>query len=264
MNDINKNITNNITYIINKKMNEYNDKINDKLDSILIKIDNNNLNNNLNKNIEKIFEEISFLKNKLENIENTLNSISINKSDYLQNTLEIQNSKNKISIIENNNILVKNKEFCSKDNLFSKDNNSILENDKNNILFYKELKKEDIILDDTFVKECLNMSNIKGDIKIFRKIYIDNIPKEYYPIRHIKKKYQYWYDGHMVDDETNGNYIKNTILKNIEECYLRINTYDNYLNDMEQFLKNQEHINKLSEQKYKDLFLKKIIEIISI
>jgi hypothetical protein len=260
MNDINKNITNNITYIINKKMNEYNDKINDKLDNILVKIDNTNS----NKNIEKLFEEIYILKNKLENIENTLNSILINKSDYLQNTLDNQNLKNKISITEKDNILVKNKELSLKDNLSSKDNNSILENDKNNILFYKELKKEDIILDDTFVKECLNMANIKGDIKIFRKIYIDNIPKEYYPIRHIKKKYQYWYDGHMVDDETNGNYIKNTILKNIEECYLRINTYDNYLNDMEQFLKNQEHINKLSEQKYKDLFLKKIIEIISI
>lgn len=263
MNDINKNITNNITYIINKKMNEYNDKINDKLENILMKIDNANL----NKNIEKLFEEVYILKNKLENIESTLNSISINKSDYLQNTLEIQESKNKISIIEKDNILVnnnftlKNKESCSKENLSSRDNNSILEN---NILFYKELKKEDIILDENFVKECLNVTNIKGDIKIFRKIYIDNIPKEYYPIRHIKKKYQYWYDGHMVDDETNGNYIKNTILKNIEECYLRINTYDNYLNDMEQFLKNQEHINKLSEQKYKDLFLKKIIEIISI
>lgn len=257
MNDINKNITNNITYVINKKMNEYSDKINDKLESIFRKIDNNDV----NKNIQKIFDEFSILKDKLENIENILNTILINKSDDLQNTLDIGNLKH-----DDNKIFIINKDNSqSKDNLTSSvDSNSFSEKDNNNILFYKELKKEDIILDSNFVKECLNVTNIKGDIKIFRKIYIDNIPKEYYPIRHIKKKYQYWYDGHMVDDETNGNYIKNTILKNIEECYLRINTYDNYSNDMEQFLKNQEHINKLSEQKYKDLFLKKIIEIISI
>ena len=88
--------------------------------------------------------------------------------------------------------------------------------------------------------------------------------KEYYPIRNIKKKIQYWNDGHMIDDDSNANYVKNTVLKNIEECYLRVNTYDNYGNNMDQFLKNQDYIKKLSEQKYKDKFLLKIIEIISI
>ena len=99
---------------------------------------------------------------------------------------------------------------------------------------------------------------------MFKKMYIDPIAKEYYPIRHIKKKYQYWYDGHMIDDDSNGTYIKNTIIKNIEECYLNVNTYENYMDDMDQFVKNQEHINKLNEQKYKDKFLLKIIQIISI
>jgi S-adenosylmethionine synthetase len=68
----------------------------------------------------------------------------------------------------------------------------------------------------------------------------------------------------MIDDDTNGTYIKNIVLRNIEKCYLKVNLIDNYMNDMDQFLKNQDHINKLSEEKYKDKFLAKIISIISI
>ena len=108
------------------------------------------------------------------------------------------------------------------------------------------------------------MNNINGDIILFKRLYIDDIPKEYYPIRHIKKKFQYWRDGHMNDDDNSGTYIKNTIIKNIEQCYLRINNDDNYGNDIEQFLRNQEHINKLSEQKYKDKILSKVISIIEL
>ena len=53
-------------------------------------------------------------------------------------------------------------------------------------------------------------------------------------------------------------------MKNIEQCYMSINIYENYTNNIEDFLKNQDHINKLSEHKYKDMFLIKIIEIIDI
>jgi hypothetical protein len=68
----------------------------------------------------------------------------------------------------------------------------------------------------------------------------------------------------MNDDDVNGTYVKNVIIKNIEDCYLAINTFDNYENNIDQLLKNQEHINKLSEEKYKDKFLNKIISIITI
>jgi len=129
---------------------------------------------------------------------------------------------------------------------------------------YKDVKKEFFNIDDKIIKDCLNMNNLSGDIKLFKKMYIENIPKEFYPIRHIQKNFQYWLNNHMVDDDCNGTYIKNVILSNIENCYLRINIYDNYSDNMEQFLKNQEHINKLSENKYKDNFLNKIISLINI
>lgn len=126
---------------------------------------------------------------------------------------------------------------------------------------YKDVKKEYFDLDKSFIKECLNMYSVYGDIKIFKKIYIDNIPSEFYPIRNIKKKFQYWNNNHMNNDN-NGEYIKNTISHNIEQCYTSINVYDN--NDMDDFLRNQDHINQLSDEKYKDLLLSQIVELITI
>jgi len=131
-------------------------------------------------------------------------------------------------------------------------------------LEYRELKVENFELDQEFVKTCLLMNSINGDIRLFKKMYIDDIPKEYYPIRHIKKKFQYWINNHMEDDHTNGKYIKDVIIKNIETCYLKINTYENFGTNAEQFMKNQEHIDNITEQKYQDKFLTQITNILNI
>jgi hypothetical protein len=201
-------------------------------------------------------DSIDLLTNKYSN--NMLDSSShssllspeINKVNL--NTVKIVNLTDKNITLNSNQDLQKtfSEEITESDNLLS--------------LNYKDFKSESFILDTNFVKKCLDMNNINGDIILFKRLYIDDIPKEYYPIRHIKKKFQYWRDGHMNDDDNSGTYIKNTIIKNIEQCYLRINNDDNYGNDIEQFLRNQEHINKLTEQKYKDKILSKVISIIEL
>ena len=212
---------------------------------------------NIDKNTYKkyITNTISYTCNKKISLYNEKLNIIIKMIEELNekiDNLQIDSNKSVNNLIDSNN---------STNKLIDKDINPI-----NNVSIssYKDIKKEYFNIDDSFIKECLNMLNIQGEIKIFKQIYIDNVEKEYYPIRHIKKKIQYWNDGHMIDDDSNANYVKNTVLKNIEECYLRVNTYDNYGNNMDQFLKNQDYIKKLSEQKYKDKFLLKIIEIISI
>ena len=68
----------------------------------------------------------------------------------------------------------------------------------------------------------------------------------------------------MKDDDTNGEYIINVILKNIELCYMKINNTDNYGDNIDQFLKNQEHINKLNDNKYKEKIMSQIIKLIDI
>jgi hypothetical protein len=68
----------------------------------------------------------------------------------------------------------------------------------------------------------------------------------------------------MQDDDTNGEYIVSTVLKNIELCYMKVNNMDNYGDDIDQFLKNQEHINRLHDIKYKEKIMALIISNIDI
>ena len=58
-------------------------------------------------------------------------------------------------------------------------------------------------------------------------------------------------------------YKKQSIIKNIELCYTSINTLDNYI-DVDVFLKNQDYISSINDEKYKDDFLIRISEIIKI
>ena len=208
-------------------------------------------------------------KKKMKNIDKIEDlSTKIDKMIELQILiLELLNNNKKLK--KNNEIVKDNISDKNDKNIVDEEDIQVIEKSKKKIGItktyeYKDIKKEFFNIEDKFVKDCLNMNNLSGDIKLFKKMYIENIPKEFYPIRHIQKNFQYWSNNHMVDDDVNGTYIKSVILTNIENCYLKVNTFENYSENMEQFLKNQEHINKLSENKYKDNFLNKIISLISI
>lgn len=127
---------------------------------------------------------------------------------------------------------------------------------------YIDIKIQHFDIDQYFIKKCLDMNSSNGDIQLFKKMYIENVSKEYIPIRHIKKKFQYWMNDKMQDDDTNGDYIINIVSKNIEICYMKVNNIDNYENDLDQFLKNQEHIMKLQDPKYKERLLAQIVQLL--
>ena len=169
--------------------------------------------------------------------------------------LDLDNNINDNNTVNNTDII-----FNNTNNYVDSISNSI----SSNSLIYKDLKLEDIELDIIFIKKCLHAQSISSDLKIFKKNYIDNIPCGYYSIRNIKKKYQYWLNDKMNDDDDDGTYIKNTIVSNIYNAYLKINNYDNYADDIDQFVKNQEYILSLNEQKYKDKLFNHIIKIIQI
>ena len=261
---VKKTISNNISYIINKKMKTYNEKLEYLTEKVEenIKISNAIMELLKSKNIvleskstitepkKNDIKEIVFAENNNSYEENI--DIIIKKDDNL--------SINKYKTDDNNDLKDKNELKIVKEKISEK-------TEKENIYLindYKDLKRELFNFDELFIKDCLNLCSLQGDLKIFNKMYIDGISKEFYPIRHIKKKIQYWLDNHMNDDDVNGTYVKTIIIKNIEDCYLAINTFDNYENNVDQLLKNQEHINKLSEEKYKDKLLNKIINIITI
>ena len=177
-------------------------------------------------------EKIDLILNKLVNIEN--------KIQYLENII-LKNNLNELTEQTDISELSEITELTD--------------------LTHKELRNELFDLDKTFIKDCLNMYSIQGDVKLFKKMYIDNIPKECYAIKYTKRKYQYWLNNCLIND-ISGNHIKNIVIKNIEQCYTSINIYDEYTDNIDIFLKNQDYITKLSDDKYKDLFLTKIRKLI--
>lgn len=247
--DITKNILNRITYLINKRLSNF----------------------NLNK-IDNIYENTKTLMAEYEKQNLKLN----NKISVLENLLILMNKdindlKKKIKS-QNKNILKE-----SNDSLISEIKN--IDSNKNNDVQvvediplikstsfnnYIELKKEQFNLDIEFVKKCLESHNINSDLKIFKKIYIDNVPNSCYPIRHISGNYQYWLNNKMNLDDENGSYIKDTIINNISNIYLEANLFDNYKNETDLFIKNQEYILNMSKDKYKNKLFKKILEIIEV
>lgn len=240
-------------------------------ETILLKLDENN------KLLHKILSIINITNidsiktsrhksNKIEN-RNDSNDDNDDNDNNDNNDSSYNNNKVNYSILRANHLTSDSTKAVA--SLADTVNNNLEEGNnkkkKNkNKCYYKEIKRESINIDQNIVKRCLDNCNLQSDVDLFKIIYTDTTYKEYYPIRHIKKKFQYWLDNKMNDDDTNGSYIKNTILKNIEELYLKINNYENYSSNIEQFLKNQEHINILMEEKYKDRFLAKIIETIVI
>ena len=270
--DIKRYIRDTITYVINKKMNT----LNTDLQYISNKVDKNN---------ELIAELINILKLNNEkttklNICNSANSSKMFKSISTKSVelltdisnLDGKNNDN-ITTIESNNdsVLYDNDNKVNQKEKNDKSDEKPIKTYKSKTkkastgnALYKEVKVEYINIDPDFIKECLSACSLEADIKLFKKMYIDDVDKTQYPIRHMKKKYQYWLDDKMNDDDSSGTYIKNTVIKNIEQCYLSVNIYIDNDMDIDDFIKNQEYISKLSEQKYKDQFLKKIVGIITI
>ena len=271
-NDISKNILNRITYLINRRLSNFNlnkiDNIYENTKTLINEFEkqHNKMNNKINV-LENLIilmnKEITELKKKIkvnkprdyigdidENekkcIENLLSETKkVKKSDKESNTKK----KEEIQEVEENEKLDQKYELI-KTNSFN--------------INYKEIKKEEIIIDKELAKKCLESHNISSDIKIFKNIYIENIPNSYYPIRHMKGNYQYWLNNKMNNDDEQGTYIKDTIIHNITNIYLNINVIENYGDDTELFIKNQEYVFSMTKQKYKDKFFKNILKIVEV
>lgn len=275
--DITKNILNRITYLINKRLSNFNlnkiDNIYENTKSLMHEMEkqNSKLNNKVSV-LENLLilqnNEINDLKKKFKNQTKIMQDIQQNifkvdiKKDIVDDNIDknllnpevMTNKVNDTSLIKkstNNNLKIDETIPLSKVNSF-------------NINNYIELKKEVINLDLKFVKKCLESHNINSDLNIFKKMYIDDIPNSYYSIRHIKGNYQYWLNGKMNVDDENGSYIKDVIINNISNVYLNANSFDNYKDDTDLFIKNQEYIVNMGKQKYKDKLFKNILKIIEI
>ena len=127
----------------------------------------------------------------------------------------------------------------------------------------KELKIENIELPSKIIIKSLNLNSIKGDLIIFKQFYIGTkISNENNnmqpPIQCVcSRKYTYWDNGKWNDD-MDGYIIAEILSKNIQQCYLKVNFLINLNHNIDQFILNQAHIHKLSDEKYKRLLIREI------
>ena len=276
--EIDKNLKKYLSNTINSSVNKKIFKNEAKIDELMEKSNNIiNLLNNLNNRMENIEKILSLNNNNLI----TKNELFDNfiENDEIQKPLQKTESNSNIELLKKmNEIMLNNNEIECNNNTdedkisekkkvskVKKQKEIINNNNQETVLTkYIEVKVKHFDIDEKIIKKYLNMNSTNGDIQLFKKMYIENVAKEYIPIRHIKKKFQYWISDHMQDDDTNGEYIVSTVLKNIELCYMKVNNMDNYGDDIDQFLKNQEHINRLHDIKYKEKIIALIISNIDI
>jgi len=114
-------------------------------------------------------------------------------------------------------------------------------------------------LTEEFIKNCLEMCDINSDMNIIKKIYITDINNPSIRLTADKKKLEYWNeDKWNINDE----YLSNVLITNIKNLYFITNVCEKYsIERIEQFLKNQAYLLKMSDQRYKDLFIKNIYRL---
>ena len=69
-----------------------------------------------------------------------------------------------------------------------------------------------------------------------------------YPIKRVDNDYCYWNNGFHKDEDC--EYIKSVISSNLRHCYFKVNKYDESKENSDKFIKNQEHIDMLKDEKY--------------
>ena len=198
-------------------------------------------------------KKINLINKKLNRLEDKINIIIDNYEEHKSLNKKIENIEKLLLILTGSNEEILKKIDC---------NNTEIECIPKKT--YKNVRIEQFNINKEIILECLKMRSLEGDIKLFKILYLKDVTKEFYPLRYInKKEYQYMNDN-LWHDDNNGTYIKDIILKkNIARCYLKVNTIDNVKNN-DEFIDNQQHISKLTEEKYQDKWLTKIKPLIKI
>ena len=135
-------------------------------------------------------ERVRMLEEKLENIVNNPNFLhSVDANSNINNVNNGSGNNTPATIVDNNK---------------------------------KDLKACKTSLTEQEIIKCLSFRNEYGDISLFKSIYY-NEDFDYIPFRKIKKIFQYRVHNNFVDDDTNGEYIMNLIMNEMEMTYIRVN-----------------------------------------
>jgi hypothetical protein len=145
------------------------------------------------------------------------------------------------------------------------ENNKLVEKKEENLMCenLRELKKEDLNIDEKDVIQALKYKDYRSIIFIFKLYYKNkNNSKFVYPIRITGKRSYEFYFNNKWNPDVYGYNSMNILFLNIQNLFIKYNNIDNLSN--EDFLLNQDFIYKLSNEKIKKDIFKSIIEEVRI
>lgn len=110
-----------------------------------------------------------------------------------------------------------------------------------------------------FIENCLTSHSVSADLKFLQKFYLT--PGLHSVQKHSSNSVKYWLDGSWNKDILS-EYSKTVMCKNMINAYLNINQFDKYENNMDIFLENQTHINKLKSLKYQANLMQQFMKLL--
>ena len=158
-------------------------------------------------------------------------------------------------VVSNEEIKTKSKDEYDSAEMFLMDSMESTSSNKS----IKELKVEDMNIENDVIMKYFRNKDIKSDISFFKYLYVD-INGEC-PIRYLNKNnFQYWSDGKWIDDNGAEEIIE-IVLKNLSKMYIKNNTFENFGTNIDKY---QSHIYSMKDKKYRENFVKKMKELVRI
>lgn len=110
-----------------------------------------------------------------------------------------------------------------------------------------------------FIENCLTSHSVSADLKFLQKFYLK--PGFHSVQKCSSNSVKYWLEGNWNKDILS-EYTKTVMCKNMINAYLNVNQFDKYENNMEVFLENQTHINKLKTPKYQASLIQQFMKLL--
>ena len=165
---------------------------------------------------------------------------------------EINKLNERINIMDNKINIIDNKI-----------NNKSIKNDTILIEDLRELKKEDLIINEKDILHALQYRDYRSILKIFKIYYKNKLNNNFpYPIKIVGKSSCEYYCNNKWNSDSYCYHAREVIFYNIQNLFIKYNILDKICT--EEFLLNQDFIIKLSNEKYQKSIFKNILEEIRI
>lgn len=209
---------------------------------------------NVDSKMNILIDYLDKTKRVTENNEKKIRTLNTYLYKAMRNIHTLIESSSEL-VVSNEEVKTKSKDEYDSAEMFLMDSMESTSSNKS----IKELKVEDMNIENNVIIKYFRNKDIKSDISFFKYLYVD-INGEC-PIRYLNKNnFQYWSDGKWIDDNGAEEIIE-IVLKNLSKMYIKNNTFDNFGTNIDKY---QSHIYSMKDKKYRENFVKKMKELVRI